>query len=160
MNEGFFWIPSLAGPVSGWSGGIEWLWPFPPAVGWADAIAYLVMPVLLIVSQFYMQKMMTPPTTDPQQQQMQSIMKWMPLMFGYFSLIVPSGLTLYWFTSNILGMAQQYFTKSQLSSTPQRVESAIGSPAAAAATAAPVTSGEDKKEKDDKPKQRKSRRKR
>jgi YidC/Oxa1 family membrane protein insertase len=160
LNEGFFWIPSLAGPVSGWSGGIGWLWPFPPAVGWANAIAYLVMPVLLIVSQFYMQQMMTPPTTDPQQQQMQAIMKWMPLMFGYFSLIVPSGLTLYWFTSNILGMAQQYFTKSQLGSTPKRVESsAIGSPAPAAAAAAPVTSGEDKKEKDDKPK-RKSRRKR
>jgi YidC/Oxa1 family membrane protein insertase len=156
LNEGFFWIPSLAGPVSGWSGGIGWLWPFPPAVGWANAIAYLVMPVLLIVSQFYMQKMMTPPTTDPQQQQMQAIMKWMPLMFGYFSLIVPSGLTLYWFTSNILGMAQQYFTKSQLGSTP--IQAGDGRPVHAAAAAA-VTLGEDKKEKDDKPK-RKSRRKR
>jgi YidC/Oxa1 family membrane protein insertase len=157
LNEGFFWIPSLAGPVSDWTGGIDWLWPFPPAVGWPDAIAYLVMPVLLIVSQFYMQQMMTPPTSDPQQQQMQSIMKFMPLMFGYFSLIVPSGLTLYWFTSNLLGMAQHYFTRTHLASTPGRVEPAIGSPAPAPAV--PVTSGEDEKRKDDKPKRR-SRRKR
>lgn len=157
LDEGFFWIPSLAGPVSDWSGGIEWLWPFPPAVGWWDAVMYLIMPVLLIISQFYMQQMMTPPTSDPQQQQMQSIMKFMPLMFGYFSLIVPSGLTVYWFTSNLLGMVQHYFTRTHLGSSPGRVEPSIGSPVPA--TAAPMTSGEDEKRKDDKPK-RKSRRKR
>src|SRR5262245_6815436 len=115
------------------------------------------MPILLVISQFYMQQMMTPPSSDPQQQQMQSMMKFMPLMFGYFSLVVPSGLTLYWFTSNVLGMLQNYFTKSQLSSTPERVESSISSPVPA--TPLPVTSGEDEKRKDDKPK-RKSRRKR
>ncbi len=118
LSEPFFWIPNLAGPVSTWGGGIDWLWPFPPAVGWPHAIAYLVMPVLLVVSQLYMQKLMSPPSTDPQQVQMQSIMKFMPLMFGYFALIVPSGLTLYWFTSNILGVAQHYFTKTQLDKTP------------------------------------------
>ncbi len=112
LSEGFFWIPSLAGPSP--DGGIGWLWPLPPAIGWVDTIAYLVMPVLLVVSQLYMQKIMTPPSSDPQQAQMQSIMKFMPLMFGYISLIVPSGLTLYWFTSNTMGVAQHYFTKSQL----------------------------------------------
>jgi YidC/Oxa1 family membrane protein insertase len=115
------------------------------------------MPVLLVISQFYMQQMMTPPSTDPQQQQMQSMMKFMPLMFGYFSLIVPSGLTLYWFTSNLLAMVQSYFTKTRLNTTPSRVESSIASPVPATPVA--VTSGEDKKQKDDKPK-RKSRRKR
>jgi YidC/Oxa1 family membrane protein insertase len=45
---------------------------------------------------------------------MQQIMKFMPLMFGYFALVVPAGLTLYWFTSNILALVQQYFTKTQL----------------------------------------------
>jgi YidC/Oxa1 family membrane protein insertase len=91
LNKGFFWIPSLAGPVTSNFGGLEWLWPFPPAVGWPAAIAYLVLPVLLVISQLYMQQMMTPPTTDPQQASMQSIMKFMPLMFGYFALVVPSG---------------------------------------------------------------------
>ena len=77
-------------------------------------IAYLILPVLLVVSQVYMQQMMTPPSTDPQQQSMQSMMKFMPLMFGYFALVVPAGLTLYWFTSNILALLQQYFTKTQM----------------------------------------------
>jgi YidC/Oxa1 family membrane protein insertase len=156
LNEGFFWIPSLAGPVSDWGGGIDWLWPFPPSVGWPNAIAYLIMPVLLVVSQLYMQKLMTPPSTDPQQAQMQSIMKFMPLMFGYFALIVPSGLTLYWFTSNILGVAQHYFTKTQFDNAPAVVGSGSKKLETAPATA---TSGDEKKQDNAKPK-RKSRRKR
>lgn len=142
LNERFFWIPNLAGPVSTWGGGIDWLYPFPPAVGWLNAIAYLVMPVLLIVSQIYMQKLMTPPSTDPQQAQMQSIMKFMPFMFGYFALIVPSGLTLYWFTSNILGVAQHYFTKTQLNQTPVTAGASLStSPAAVPANPAPANPG-------------------
>ncbi len=131
LRQGFFWIPSLSGPVSDYSGGLSWLWPLPPAVGWPDAIAYLILPVLLVVSQLYMQQMMTPPTTDPQQASMQSVMKFMPLMFGYFALIVPSGLTLYWFTSNLLAMAQQYFTKTQAEKDKAKAADAssmIGSP--------------------------------
>ncbi|GAB4438005.1 MAG: hypothetical protein Kow0031_19860 [Anaerolineae bacterium] len=160
LNEGFFWIPSLAGPVSDWGGGIDWLWPFPPSVGWPDAIAYLIMPVLLVVSQMYTQKLMTPPSTDPQQAQMQSIMKFMPLMFGYFALIVPSGLTLYWFTSNMLGVAQHYFTKTQLDNQPAKAGAVVPSTSAPVPAAnVPATSGDDEKQKDAKSK-RKSRRKR
>lgn len=156
LNEGFFWIPSLAGPVSTWGGGISWLYPFPPSIGWANAIAYLIMPVLLVVSQLYMQKLMTPPSSDPSQAQMQSVMKFMPLMFGYFALIVPSGLTLYWFTSNILGVAQHYFTKVQTDKLPAPAESKASKLKAAPVTA---TSGEEKKRNNAKSK-RKSRRKR
>lgn len=172
LNQGFFWIPSLSGPVSTWGGGIGWLWPFPPSVGWPDAIAYLVMPVLLVVSQLIMQNQLTPPTTDPQQAQIQSIMKFMPLMFGYFALIVPSGLTLYWFTSNILGVVQHYFTKTQLNNTKSKpADSPVGAnspvPASAAtststpaSTPVPAATPEgDKKRKNAKSK-RKSRRKR
>jgi YidC/Oxa1 family membrane protein insertase len=163
LREGFFWIPSLAGPVSSWGGGIEWLWPFPPTVGWGNAVAYLVMPILLLVSQFYMQQLMTPPTSDPQQAQMQSIMKFMPLMFGYFALIVPSGLTLYWFTSNILGIVQHFFTKTQLDQAPAKAGASLSSPVPSTtpvpATTPGETSGENGKGKDAKSK-RKSRRKR
>jgi YidC/Oxa1 family membrane protein insertase len=164
LQEGFFWIPSLAGPVASWGGGIEWLWPFPPAVGWGNAVAYLVLPVLLLVSQFYMQQLMTPPTTDPQQAQMQSIMKFMPIMFGWFALIVPSGLTLYWFTSNLLGIAQHYFTKTQLDQAPVKSGASLTSPVPSttpvtAATTSGESSGENGKGKDAKSK-RKSRRKR
>lgn len=164
LNEGFFWIPSLAGPVSDYGEGLSsWLYPFTggaPPIGWGPALAYLVLPVLLVVSQLYMQKLMTPQSSDPQQASMQSIMKFMPLMFGYFALIVPSGLTLYWFTSNLLAMIQQYFTRTEMGPA--------AAPAGAAAVSSPSgstnpisTDSEDsKKEKNVKRKRRKSRRKR
>ena len=120
-------------------------------------MAYLVLPVLLVVSQFYMQQMMTPPNPDPQQASMQSMMKIMPIMFGYFSLIVPSGLTLYWFTSNILALIQQYFTQTSMkpATTP------AGAPLRAPVTASPIATNveEDNKNTNVKSK-RKSRRKR
>jgi YidC/Oxa1 family membrane protein insertase len=113
LKEGFFWIPSLAGPSLDGARSLTWLWPFPPAVGWADAIGYLVLPVLLVVSQLYMQKMMTPQSDDPQQKSMGQVMMFMPFMFGYFALVVPSGLSLYWFTNNLLSLAQQLFLNKQ-----------------------------------------------
>ncbi|HRV90869.1 MAG TPA: membrane protein insertase YidC [Anaerolineae bacterium] len=140
LTEGFFWIPSLSGPVSSWGGGLDWLWPLPPSIGWPSALAYLVMPVLLVVSQLYMQNLMTPPSTDPSQAQVQSIMKFMPLMFGYFALIVPSGLTLYWFTSNVLGVAQHYFTKTQFDTKSKTSEPPVGSSAPVPASASSSTS--------------------
>jgi YidC/Oxa1 family membrane protein insertase len=111
LQEGFFWVPSLAGPVADQMGSLNWL--IPPGgenfVGWGNAIGYLVLPILLVVSQLFYQKMITPQSDDPQQRMMQQMMMFMPFMFGYFSLIVPAGLTLYWFTNNILSMVQQYF---------------------------------------------------
>jgi len=41
-----------------------------------------VLPVLLIVSQYASQKIISPPSTDPQQQQTQNILKFLPLMIG------------------------------------------------------------------------------
>lgn len=113
LGEGFFWIPSLAGPVQiqqgTFTGGIDWLLPNSQAfLGWGPAIAYLILPVLLVISQLYTQKMMMPQSDDPQQKAMSQITMFMPFMFGYFALVVPSGLSLYWFTSNILSMVQQY----------------------------------------------------
>ena len=114
LGGGFLWIPSLAGPVGHlgdkFAGSINWLFPNDPMfVGWGAAVAYLILPVLLVVSQLYTQQMMMPKSDDPQQKTMGQVMMFMPFMFGYFALVVPSGLSLYWFTSNILSMAQQYF---------------------------------------------------
>jgi YidC/Oxa1 family membrane protein insertase len=156
LYEGFFWIPSLAGPVNG-SGGMSWLWPLPPSIGWEAALAYLVLPVLLVVSQYYMQQMMTPPNPDPQQASMNSMMKIMPVMFGYFSLIVPSGLTLYWFTSNILALIQQYFTQTNM----KPATAAAGAPLRTPVTASPIATNSEENNKDTNVKsKRKSRRKR
>eukprot|EP00250_Pteridium_aquilinum_P018578 c24124_g1_i1 orf=245-1714(+) len=119
LTEGFFWIPSLSGPTSiaaRQSGsGITWLFPFvdgQPPLGWGDTIAYLVLPVLLVISQFVsMQLMQTPQSDDPNQKNTQIILKFLPLMIGYFSLSVPSGLSLYWFVNNLLSTGQQVYLR-------------------------------------------------
>lgn len=110
FKESFFWIPDLSGPVSSPTDGLGWLLPTSEAfLGFPDAIYYLILPVLLVVVQFFMQKMLMPKSDDPQQQMMSQMMMFMPLMFGYFALVVPSGLTLYWFTNTILSVVQQYY---------------------------------------------------
>jgi len=116
LTAGFYWIPSLGGPTSiaarNEGSGFSWLWPFVdghPPLGWHDTVAYLLLPVLLVVSQFVSQKIMTPDTgkeVDPAQQSSQAILKFLPLMIGFFSLNVPAGLTLYWFANNILSTGQ------------------------------------------------------
>ncbi|KAE8724538.1 ALBINO3-like protein 1 [Hibiscus syriacus] len=115
LTEGFFWIPSLAGPTTIAArqngSGISWLFPFVdghPPLGWTDTFAYLVLPVLLVISQYVsVQIMQSAQSNDPNMKNSQALTKFLPLMIGYFALSVPSGLSLYWLTNNILSTAQQ-----------------------------------------------------
>ncbi|HEX2174161.1 MAG TPA: YidC/Oxa1 family membrane protein insertase, partial [Dehalococcoidia bacterium] len=69
-----------------------------------------IIAVLVGVSAFVQQKMTTLPSTDPQQAQMNRMMTWMmPIMYGYFTVVVSSGLAIYWLVSNLIGIAIQYF---------------------------------------------------
>ncbi|GLU11635.1 hypothetical protein SLE2022_283680 [Rubroshorea leprosula] len=134
LTEGFFWIPSLGGPTTiaaRQSGaGISWLIPFVdghPPLGWHDTAAYLVLPVLLVVSQYVSMELMKPPQTDdPAQKNTLLVFKFLPLMIGYFSLSVPSGLSIYWFTNNILSTAQQVWLRKLGGAKPIVNESASG----------------------------------
>lgn len=134
LTEGFLWIPSLGGPTSiaaRQSGsGISWLFPFVdghPPLGWHDTAAYLVLPILLIVSQYVSMEIMKPPqTNDPTQKNTLIIFKFLPLMIGYFSLSVPSGLTIYWFTNNVLSTAQQIWLRKLGGAKPAIDETAGG----------------------------------
>ncbi|KAL9307233.1 ALBINO3-like protein 1 [Arabidopsis thaliana] len=115
LTEGFFWIPSLAGPTTVAArqngSGISWLFPFiegHPPLGWPDTLAYLVLPLLLVFSQYLsIQIMQSSQSNDPAMKSSQAVTKLLPLMIGYFALSVPSGLSLYWLTNNILSTAQQ-----------------------------------------------------
>lgn len=71
---------------------------------------YLVLPILSILLQYTQQLMAMPRTQDPQQKAMSRAMLIMPLFFGYITFIFPSGAVLYWTTSSIVGIVQQYFT--------------------------------------------------
>ncbi len=65
-----------------------------------------IVPVVMLVSTFLMQKMTPNSGMDPKQQQMMTLM--MPVMITWFSLNLPSGLSVYWIVGNIIGIAQQY----------------------------------------------------
>lgn len=70
----------------------------------------LLLPILVGITMWVQQKMVTPATADPKQQSMRGIMLWMmPLMFTFLSLQFPSGLALYWVTSNAISIVIQYF---------------------------------------------------
>ena len=64
---------------------------------------------LVAASTFALQKMSTLPTTDEKQRAQAQMMNFMmPLLFGYITLTLPSGLGLYYALSNIIGMVLQY----------------------------------------------------
>ncbi len=67
---------------------------------------YFVLPVLYMLSMFAMQKLTPVTVTDPMQQK---IMLWMPVVFGLFFIIFPSGLVLYWVVSNLISLAQMLY---------------------------------------------------
>jgi len=86
-------------------------------IGLGDGIFGLshigILPFLVGGSMYIQQKMTSPGGTpgkdggsSQQTQKMMTIM--MPLMIGFMSFSLPSGLTLYWFTSTLLGIGQQY----------------------------------------------------
>ncbi|MFQ5879901.1 MAG: YidC/Oxa1 family membrane protein insertase [Dehalococcoidia bacterium] len=69
-----------------------------------------IMPLFVGISTYIQQKLMTTPSADPKQQSMNNMMMWMmPLMFAWFTLAVPSGLALYWTTTNVIGFFLAYF---------------------------------------------------
>ena len=88
--------------------------PLDSAFLWLDlaesAPTNIIMPVLVFVSTWVQQKMTMQPSTDPRQAGNQAMRLWlMPLMIAFFSYTLPSGLALYWTTSNVIGIAIQYF---------------------------------------------------
>jgi len=69
-----------------------------------------VLAILVGGTMWVQQKMVTPVTTDPRQKTQSQMMLWMmPLMFGFFCLTFPSGLSLYWLLSNIITIVIQYY---------------------------------------------------
>jgi YidC/Oxa1 family membrane protein insertase len=77
-----------------------------------------LLPLLMAVVFFIQQKYMTPPpspTTTKEQLQQQKIMKWMMvIMFPLFMYKVPSGLTLYIFTSTCFGIMESRYVRAHI----------------------------------------------
>jgi len=71
---------------------------------------YFILAILVGGTMWVQQKMTTAPAVDARQQSTNRMMTlMMPLMFGFLTLMFPSGLALYWAVSNIIGIITQYF---------------------------------------------------
>lgn len=135
LDEPFLWIPSLEGPVTAETDfrGLDWLtqgWVGTnPPLGWETTLAFLVMPVLLVLGQSLTMSVLQPPVsedmTEEEREQMektQGILKFLPLMIGFFSLQVPAGLTIYWFTTNLFTLASTLLGKAYYKANPPQIE--------------------------------------
>ncbi len=113
LGARFYWIPDLSFPSL--QIGTSWIAASFNAQEWGKLIAYFSLPFLMLVTQLLLQKMAQPSKAaggsqqDPQTRMMTQMMFFMPIMFGWITLGLPSGLTLYWTVSNVLSMIQQYF---------------------------------------------------
>lgn len=67
---------------------------------------YFILPLLMGVSMYFQQKITPSNFTDPLQEK---IFKFFPVIVTLFMFTFPSGLVLYWFTNNLLSIAQQYY---------------------------------------------------
>lgn len=65
---------------------------------------YYILPILMGLTMFFIQKMSPTTVTDPMQQK---IMTFMPVIFTVFFLWFPSGLVLYYIVSNLVTILQQ-----------------------------------------------------
>jgi YidC/Oxa1 family membrane protein insertase len=78
-----------------------------PFIFWIQDLSamdpYYVLPVLMGISMYVMQKLQPMTIQDPMQQK---IMQYMPVAFSVFMAWFPSGLVLYWFISNLISITQ------------------------------------------------------
>ena len=75
---------------------------------------YYILVILMVVTMFISTRMTT---TDPNQSK---IMYIMPLVFGFMSFQFPSGILVYWVTSNVWSIGQQWVVNKIVSK--QRVK--------------------------------------
>jgi YidC/Oxa1 family membrane protein insertase len=97
-----------------------------PFIGWIHDLSlqdpYFVWPVLMGATMFWQMKI-SPTTADPVQAK---VFQFMPVMFTFMFLWFPAGLVIYWLTSNVMAIGQQYLTNRMIGPPPR--------PAVAAAT--------------------------
>ena len=139
LNEPFLWIPSLEGPTRPPDyRDLDWLttgWhtvagsSFPePLMGWETTLAFLLMPVLLVVLQSATMQVLQPPVDEDasaeekkQLESTQTVLKFLPLMIGFFSLQVPAGLTIYWVTTNLFTLTQSLAVRAYFKANPPKI---------------------------------------
>lgn len=115
---------NLASHVYHWLPGLSTVLPMQSHFLWLDLALpdpYYIMPILVVATSWYQQKVITAtqgPTSqgDSQAQAMsQSMQITMPLFMGFISMSYASGLSVYFIISNLVGIFQYTAFRNQLS---------------------------------------------
>jgi YidC/Oxa1 family membrane protein insertase len=85
------------------------------------AIDLNILPLLMVVSQFFQQRL-TSSTADPNQQKM---MMFLPILFIFIFWKMPSGLVLYWTVQNVFSIGQQLYTNYHKENNKGKEESKV-----------------------------------
>lgn len=93
--------------------GASWLWV--TDLSSPETLPIRILPIVMIVSQFLIQQMTPTPGMDPSQAKMT---KFMPLIFGFLFYNFSSGVVLYYLTSNLVGVGQQWFVNRLMPAPP------------------------------------------
>lgn len=72
-------------------------------------IPYYALAAAMIATTYYQQRQMQRAQPASAQQQQQAVMRLMPLLFGFWGIVFPAGLVLYWTTTNVVQIIQQHF---------------------------------------------------
>jgi YidC/Oxa1 family membrane protein insertase len=81
-----------------------------PWLGWIHDLSamdpWYILPIGMTITMYLMTKMTPQTTVDPAQQKMMALM---PIFMGFIFFKLSSGLNLYMFTSNLVGIGQQWY---------------------------------------------------
>ncbi len=98
-------------------------------MGRADST--FILPLLVGVSTYVQQRLSQTPAATAQQQQQQQMMMWMmPLMMVWITLALPSGVGVYWVTSNIFSVFASYYVYGRRAISWRQVFLPLPAPAA------------------------------
>jgi YidC/Oxa1 family membrane protein insertase len=101
------WISDLSAPDCLH---VSWI----PLLPFTQCAGIPVLVILMTITAF-LQQWLTPKQPDPNQQKM---MMYMPVVFSLIFVNMPAGLTLYYFSSNLLGVVQQFILNREFKQLP------------------------------------------
>lgn len=120
-------------------GGLASTLPIPNKFIWlnlAQPDPIYILPVLVFATMFVSQKLLSPAKAkkddskkgkekkdeNPMAGMTQSMQYTMPIMFGFFSLSFPAGLSIYFVLSNLIGIGQGYITRANMAKEKELAE--------------------------------------
>lgn len=102
----------LSKDIYPWAAGFNALIPLKSQFLWLDLAlpdSLFILPILVVLTSWYSQKLITPPATDAQSEAMnKQMMIMMPLMMGFFSATYASGLAVYFLITNLVSILQYF----------------------------------------------------